>query len=71
MKQQKAAAKEKAQEMLMHGIGTVLGYWGENSAGELDAVKALGYTEEEFNVIIGAQADRIAKMFGYEQAWGN
>lgn len=68
---QKAAAKEKAREMLMHGIGNVLGYWGENNSGDLDEVEALGYTEEEFNEVIGAQADRVAKMFGYESAWGN
>jgi hypothetical protein len=70
-RKQKMAARQKAQEMLMHGIGNVLGYWGENNSGELDAVEALGYTEEEFNGVIAAQADRVAKMFGYEKAWGN
>lgn len=64
----KREAKEKAQEMLMHGIGDVLGYWFERTP---DSAKNLGLTEEEFSGILFQQADRIARLFGYDRAWGN
>lgn len=64
----KREAKEKAQEMLMHGLGNVLGYWSENN---IDAAKDLGLTDEEFHKILQEQADRVAKLFGYDYAWSN
>lgn len=60
--------KEKAQELLMDGIGNVLGYWAEKDLAEADA---LGITEEELTAELRKQADRVAKMFGYERAWSN
>lgn len=54
--------KEKSQEILMDTIATAY-YRIDN----LD-----GYTEEEKNELqkeIKKQADRIAKMFGYEKSW--
>jgi hypothetical protein len=64
----KREAKEKAQEMLMHGIGNVLGYWSEQNP---DAATHLGLTDEEFHEILRGQADRVAKLLGYEEAWSN
>lgn len=64
----KREANRKAQEMLMHGIGNVLGYWSEQ---DRDVAKDLGLTDEEFHGVLAAQADRVAKLFGYEQAWAN
>lgn len=52
----------------MHGVGNVLGYWseqGQSTAGDL------GITDEEFHKILQEQADRVAKLLGYEKAWSN
>ncbi len=54
--------------MLMHGIGNVLGYWSEQNP---DAATHLGLTDEEFHEILRGQADRVAKLLGYEEAWSN
>lgn len=64
----KREAKEKAQEMLMHGIGNVLGYWSE---GDPRVASDLGLTDEEFQAILWQQADRVAKLLGFEKAWSN
>jgi hypothetical protein len=66
----KRVAKEKAQEMLLHGIGNVLGYWFEDASNQQD-VADLGMTEEEFGELLLHEADRIARLFGYDQAWSN
>lgn len=66
----KREAKEKAQEMLMHGIATVLGYWQEDH-GNVEDVQELGLANEEFGRLLRQQADRVAKLFGYDEAWGN
>lgn len=52
----------------MHGIGNVLGYWSEQ---DRDVASDFGMTDEEFHELLLAQADRVAKMFGYEKAWSN
>lgn len=64
----KREAKEKAQEMLMHGIGNVLGYWSEQ---DRNTASDLGLTDEEFHDILVKQADRVAKLLGFEKAWAN
>lgn len=64
----KREAKEKAQEMIMHGIGNVLGYWSESNPG---VAAELGLTDAEFHAVLVAQADRVAKLLGYERAWSN
>jgi len=64
----KVEAKQKAQEMLMHGLGNVLGYWSEQDG---RVAEELGLTDEQFHEILVAQADRVAKLFGYERAWSN
>lgn len=62
----KTEQKEKAQVMLMHGIGNVLGYWSERSGDEIPLEQ-----HEEFHAIMLREADRIARMFGFEKAWCN
>jgi len=60
--------KRKAQEEIMHGIGNVLGYWSERDPG---LARDLGITDEEFHEILVQQADRVARLLGYERAWSN
>ena len=66
----KREAKEAAQKMLMHGIGNVLGYWHEDLNNAREA-EALGLTQEEFGQVLMAQADRVARLLGFEEAWCN
>lgn len=66
----KREAKEAAQKMLMHGIGNVLGYWHEDLNNLRDA-EALGLSQEEFGEVLMAQADRVARLLGFEEAWCN
>jgi hypothetical protein len=66
-KRSKTEQKLEAQDMLMHGIGNVLGYWNECPPFE-------DMTEQEiaeFHAILKREADRVAKMFGYDEAWTN
>jgi hypothetical protein len=66
----KREAKEAAQKMLMHGIGNVLGYWHEDMNNSRTAAN-LGLTQEEFGEVLLAQADRVARLLGFEEAWCN
>lgn len=66
----KVEQKHLAQEMLMHGIGNVLGYWHED-LGNQKKLAELGIDQEKFGEILLAQADRVAKALGFEQAWSN
>lgn len=62
--------KEYAQDLIMDGIGNVLGYWMERlSEEERDALGEDGISE--MCALVHAQADRVAKMFGFEKAWSN
>lgn len=69
-KASKAEIKEKAQTMLMHGLGNVLGYWTERLE-DLQVAEELGLTPEEFGEVLLQQADRAAKILGFEKAWSN
>jgi mannitol-1-phosphate/altronate dehydrogenase len=63
----KTEKKLKAQEMLMTGIGNVLGYWTESGfADEMTEAEQV-----EFQQALQQQADRVAKMFGFDKAWSN
>lgn len=59
--------KEAAQGALMHGIGNVLGYWHEHPP--FDGMTA--EEKAEFGRILMQQADRVAKLLGFEEAWCN
>ncbi len=63
----KTGKKQRAQEMLMHGLANVLGYWTEENTFDVAVM-----TEDEiaeFGALLQQQADRVAKMFGYTNAW--
>jgi hypothetical protein len=60
--------KDEARKMLMHGIGTVLGYWHEDW-GNRAVVEGLGVSREEFGQVLMAEADRVARLLGYTEAW--
>ena len=64
--------KREAQGELMYGIGNVLGYWEEDESKWPKGWE--DWTEEKRNAyrdIMQREADRIARMFGYEAAWSN
>lgn len=72
----------KAREMLMHGIANVLGYWRERDANPFGQIKITSggvrgprsltdEEAEEFGLMLQREADRIAKLFGYDEAWSN
>jgi hypothetical protein len=59
--------KRKAQEALMQGIANQLGYYDPNDFGE-------DFTEEqkdELHAVMKREADRVARLFGYEKAWSS
>lgn len=59
--------KEQAQEVLMHGIGNQLGYYDPDD----DNREIPQEQREEFRAVMQREADRVAKLFGYEKAWAN
>lgn len=65
----------KAREMIMHGVGNVLGYWQEadpNPFAPATSASRLSDEEvEQFGQILLREADRVARLLGYEQAWTN
>ena len=58
--------KYKAQDALMHGIGNILGY--DEPSGWDDWTEK---EREEYREILQHEADRVAKLFGFDRAWGN
>ncbi|MFE3144786.1 hypothetical protein [Streptomyces scopuliridis] len=62
--------KEDAQNTLMHGIGNALGYFEETYApiGWTDWTEA---QQDEYRLIMKREADRVARLFGFEEAWKN
>lgn len=63
----KTAMKEMAQDALMHGIANVLGYWDPTDEGK----QLTDEQRDELRQVMQQQADRIAKLFGYDNAWSN
>ena len=59
--------KEIAQKAIMHGIGNVLGYWDPAN----QALEIPDDQEDELREIMPREADRLAKVFGYDRAWSN
>ena len=63
---EKVTPKRFAQDILMDKISLALGYWLE------DGTFTDGLTTREKNLVseqLKKQADRVAKMFGYKEAW--
>ncbi len=61
----KITAKIKAQDILMEGIAIKISSWEDEYGSE--------FTEKELKELrsqIKKQADRVAKLFGFDKAWG-
>lgn len=59
--------KEHAREALMTGIANQLGYYDPSDYGH-------EFTEEqkdELHQVMKREADRVARLLGYEEAWSN
>lgn len=65
----RTAMKEQAQEMLMHAVGDLLGYWQEKNDGYLEKIPPAQV--EEFREVLQREADRVAHLFGFTGAWSN
>jgi len=63
----KTNQKRRAQEILMHGISVALGYWTEQNSFDVEVLDEEQLAE--FRQILQQQADRVAKLFGYDGAW--
>lgn len=64
-KRTRTEIKQDAQEIIMDGIAKVLGYHDPNENG-------MSYSDAELaqlREIMQREADRVARMFGYENAW--
>jgi len=62
--------KLDVQHSLMQGIANVLGYFAENRA----PIGWNDWSEEqqnEYRAVMQREADRVAKLFGFESAWSN
>lgn len=59
--------KQFAQEALMQGMATQMGAWNPE---ECDKMVPPDQLDELFG-IMKREADRVAKLFGYEEAWIN
>lgn len=63
--------KDQAQKQLLHGIANVIGYAEEQDYGFDDWHEWSEADRDAFRVILQREADRVAKLFGYEKAWTN
>jgi hypothetical protein len=68
-KMSRTEMKLKAQEEIMNSLGSLLGYAQEamESRGEWVG----GENADAFAEILQREADRVAKLMGYEEAWSN
>lgn len=68
-KMSRTEMKRRAQELIMRQVANARGYWGEmlESTGEVIAADQA----EEFRVILKREADRVARIMGYEESWAN
>ena len=67
MSKSRTATKQQAQDILMRHIGNALGYLHED-------FRTHGMSEAELAELhaeLKRQADRIARLFGYAEAWSN
>lgn len=60
--------KQFVQDQLMDSLSLALGYWQERlSEDEREKLGEEGLAE--LQTLMQEQANRVAKMFGYEKAW--
>lgn len=63
---QRMTPKQKANQILMDGVSVTLGYWIEKT----HVTEGMtGREREEIQHQMKKQADRVAKLLGYEEAW--
>ena len=64
-KRTRTEIKQDAQEIIMDGIAKILGYHDPHENG-------MDYSDEELaqlREIMQREANRVARLFGYEEAW--
>jgi len=61
--------KELAQDHIMDAVSVALGYWHEQLPAR--GVQIPEELHDEFRAIMQREADRVAKIFGYNQAWSS
>ena len=64
----KSTPKKKAQDLLMHSMAILQGYWAE------DSMKTDDMTPGELNKVhdqLRKECDRIARRFGYDASWSD
>jgi hypothetical protein len=70
-KKTKTEIKEAARLQLMRGLANALGmYWAEDQS-DASFEAEFGCTPAEFSKVMFTEADRVAKLLGYENAWAN
>lgn len=59
--------KQHAQEVIMHGVANQLGYYNPDD----DAREIPQNQRDEFRAVMQREADRVARLLGYEKAWSS
>jgi hypothetical protein len=67
VKRTRTELKRLAQEALMQGIANQLGYYDPNDFGD----EMTDEERDELRQVMQREADRVARLFGYESAWSN
>jgi hypothetical protein len=65
----KTEMKQQAQDHILDAVSVALGYWHEQLPAR--GVEIPEELHDEFRAIMQVQADRVAKLFGYERAWSS
>lgn len=63
----KTQIKREAQDALMGGIANILGYYDPHQYGGNHTPQEIAMLQAEMK----KQADRVAKLLGYDEAWSN
>lgn len=66
---ERTTPKKFAQDVIMDQVSVARGYWEEKQAHDVERM-----TNRERRVVadqLKKQADRIARMFGYDQSWSS
>ncbi|WP_158678774.1 hypothetical protein [Streptomyces sp. Tu6071] len=61
--------KEAAQDALMHGIGAALSADKDSGFYPEDFEQWTSREQEAYREVLKKQADRVAKLFGFDEAW--
>lgn len=66
-KRTRTEMKRMAQEALMQGIANQIGYYDPNDYAE-EMTQA---EKDELREVMQREADRVARLFGFDKAWSN